>query len=328
MDLRALSYFVTVAQELNFSHAAEKLNMSQPPLSNQIRQLEEELGSQLFIRGKRKLTLTDAGRLLYRRATQLLELADTTKQDMLSFGKELTGCISIAMVEGRAPYLVGEWIRGFHEEFPLATFKLWNGSGDDVLDRLAKGLADMAIIAAPFDEEHLEGFTVGREPWVALISREHPLYREDGEVVRLMELSGEPLIIPARHSRQEAIERWFHEKGAQLNVLATNSSYIDAVALVERNAGIALFPHTTYTKSPTFTARMVGSPSKYAEYVLVWNKGRMPIGAAGAFVDFVKDEMDAEAALASGSGENGEEAGDSERQDILRFSIPEDAQLL
>lgn len=106
MDLRSLKYFVVVAQELNITRAAEKLNMSQPPLSNQIKALEEELGVTLFIRGKRHLQLTEAGSLLLRRANQVLELTDKTRQELREMQDGLSGTISIGMVEGRAPFLV------------------------------------------------------------------------------------------------------------------------------------------------------------------------------------------------------------------------------
>ena len=164
MELRTLHYFTVVAQELNITRAAEKLSMSQPPLSNQIKTLEEELGVQLFIRGKRHLELTEEGTLLLRRAVQIQELADKTRQEISSLREGMTGIIYLSMVEGRAPFLAAQWIAGFREKFPLVRYNLWNGSSDDVLDRLRKGLADLAIIAAPYDTEHLEGFPVGREP--------------------------------------------------------------------------------------------------------------------------------------------------------------------
>ena len=103
MDLRSLT------------RAAERLNMSQPPLSAQIKGLEEELGIQLFIRGKRQLTITDAGVLLLRRAKQILELAAQTQHELKSM-EGLSGNLNISLVEGRAPYLLARWIAGFRAE--------------------------------------------------------------------------------------------------------------------------------------------------------------------------------------------------------------------
>ena len=154
--------------------------MSQPPLSNQIKALEEELGVQLFLRGKRRLELTEEGSLLLRRAIQIQELTDKTRQEISSLREGMTGTIYLSMVEGRAPFLAARWIAGFREEFPLVRYNLWNGSSDDALDRLRKGLADLAVIAAPYDTEHLEGFPVGREPWAAMLHPDHPLARAGG----------------------------------------------------------------------------------------------------------------------------------------------------
>ena len=198
MELRTLRYFITVAQELNITRAAEKLNMSQPPLSNQIRGLEEELGAPLFIRGKRRLTLTAEGELLLRRARQLLDLEEKTQQELSAMQNGMSGTVNLGLVEGRAPYLAARWIAGFQEEFPLVRYSLWNGSSDDVLDRLHKGLADLAVIAAPYDTEHLEGFPVGREPWVAIIPKKHPLAQLPGDQIPLAQLAGQPLIVPTR----------------------------------------------------------------------------------------------------------------------------------
>ena len=145
MDLRALHYFVVVAEERNITRAAERLKMSQPPLSNQIKGLEEELGVQLFIRGKRQLTITDAGLLLYRRARQILELSEQTRQEVQST-EGLSGDLNISLVEGRGPYLLSRWIAGFRQEFPRVAVHLWNGSGDEVIERVQRGLADLQAL--------------------------------------------------------------------------------------------------------------------------------------------------------------------------------------
>ena len=294
MELRTLRYFTAVAQELNITRAAEKLCISQPPLSSQIKGLEEELGVALFHRGKRHLTLTEEGQLLLRRAREILELADKTRQEIVSLREGMSGTVFLGMVEGRAPFLSARWISGFREEFPLVRYNLWNGSSDDVLDRLRKGLADLAIIAAPYDTEHLEGFPVGREPWVAILPQSHPLAREPGGEVPLASLVGEPLIVPSRKSRVESIRRWFGEIGAEPFILCEMSNYVDAVALSGRGVGISIFPQTTDTWGGQVVTKEVVAPSRQVEYVLVWNKGQQPSGLIQAFIQYIQDCLEEE----------------------------------
>ena len=293
MDLRALYYFVVVAEELNITRAAERLNMSQPPLSSQIKGLEEELGVQLFIRGKRHLTITEAGTLLYRRARQILELSDQTRQEMRSLDG-LSGSLHISLVEGRAPYLLSRWIAGFRSEFPQVKLQLWNGSGDDVLDRLHRGLADLAVIAAPYNAEQLEGFAVGREPWVAMMSVSHPLAQEAGDFLPLSKLIGEPLFIPSRRSRVDAIRIWFAECGAEPLVAGELSNYIDAVALAEQNAGVCIYPMTTYTKNELIVKKVITESARQVEYDLVWNRNERRSELAEEFINYVQDCMEEE----------------------------------
>lgn len=297
MELRTLHYFITVARELNITRAAEKLNMSQPPLSNQIKGLEEELGVQLFLRGKRHLELTEEGALLLRRAVQIQELADKTRQEIASLRQGMTGTVYLSMVEGRAPFLAAGWIAGFREEFPLVRYNLWNGSSDDVLDRLRKGLADLAVIAAPYDTEHLDGFPVGREPWAAMLHPDHPLARGSGDTIPLSSLVGEPLIVPSRKSRVEAIRRWFGEIGAEPNILCEMSNYMDAAALTSQGVGVSIFPQTTGVSSGLVVSKVVTEPSRQAEYILVWNKGQAPSGLTREFIRYVQDCLEEEPAL-------------------------------
>lgn len=291
MELRTLHYFTVVAQELNITRAAEKLNMSQPPLSNQIKALEEELGVQLFIRGKRRLELTEEGGLLLRRAVQIQELADKTRQEIASLREGMTGVIYLSMVEGRAPFLAARWIAGFREEFPLVRYNLWNGSSDDVLDRLHKGLADLAVIAAPYDTEHLEGFPVGREPWIAMLHPDHPLAQPIGDAIPLSSLVGEPLIVPSRKSRVDAIRRWFGEVGAEPHILCEMSNYMDAAALTSQGVGISIFPQTVDVSNGLVVSKVVIQPSRQVEYILVWNRGQPPSGLTREFIHFVQENL-------------------------------------
>ena len=291
MELRTLHYFTVVAQELNITRAAEKLNMSQPPLSNQIKALEEELGVQLFIRGKRRLELTEEGGLLLRRAVQIQELADKTRQEIASLREGMTGVIYLSMVEGRAPFLAARWIAGFREEFPLVRYNLWNGSSDDVLDRLHKGLADLAVIAAPYDTEHLEGFPVGREPWIAMLHPDHPMAQPIGDTIPLSSLAGEPLIVPSRKSRMDAIRRWFGEVGAEPHILCEMSNYMDAAALTSQGVGISIFPQTVDVSNGLVVSKVVIQPSRQVEYILVWNRGQPPSGLTREFIHFVQENL-------------------------------------
>lgn len=290
MDLRTLRYFTVVAQERNITRAAEKLNMSQPPLSHQIRCLEEELGVQLFVRGKRRLELTDDGTLLLRRAKQILELTEKTAQELRERRNQVSGTLYLGMVEGQAPYLAAGWIAGFRKRYPLVHYNLWNGSSDDVLDRLRQGLADLAIVAAPYDTERLEGFQVGEEPWAAILPLESALAQEPGDTIPLERLVGQPLIVPSRGSRVQAIRRWFQEIGAEPDLLCTMSNYVDAVALTEQGVGISIFPQTAQTPSALVRVKVITQPARRVEYVLVWNREGPSSRLVREFIAWVREQ--------------------------------------
>ena len=292
MDLRTLKYFTVVAEELNITHAAERLCMSQPPLSNQMKALEEELGVKLFIRGKRQLQLTDAGRLLLLRATQILDMTDKAQHEVMSLEGGMSGTINLGIVEGRAPFLIARWISGFKEEFPKVKYSMWNGSSDDVLDRLRQGLVDLAVIAAPYDTEHLEGITVGRGPWVAIMSRTNELAQIPGDEIPLQSLAGKPLIVPSRPSRIDAIRAWFAEADAEPIIICTLSNYLDAVAMSELDIGITIFPRTTYTPNDLLVTKIITEPARQIEYVLVRMKNREPSELMTEFINFVRDTED------------------------------------
>ena len=288
MDIRQIKYFMAVADELNITHAAQKLHIAQPPLSRQLMELEEELGTKLFIRGKRKIRLTPEGILLKRRGEQILALTEKTEEEIHELGQGISGTLYLGTVEGRGPYLAADWISGFKERYPRVTYDLWNGNSDDLTDRLREGLIDVAITMEPFNREILDGFTVARESWVAMIPKQHPLAGTGRNFVDAAELAGEDLIIPSRRSRAGEIRGWMHdpEKEPVFRVVIAHSS--NAFQLTEKNIGIAIFP-ASVAKSADSGNVIIKEirPNVPAVYLLSWEKGRKLSDTASKFVEYV-----------------------------------------
>lgn len=291
MDLRGLHYFSVVAEELNFTRAAQRLCMSQPPLSNQIKALEEELGTPLFLRGGRTLQLTEAGKVLYRRASQLLDLAERTQEEVSSLAMGLSGTLCLGSVAGLAPFLAARWLAGFREEYPLVRFEIVNGRSDDIIDQIQRGYIELGLIAAPYDDEHLEGIPVGDEPWCAIMSRRNPLAAEPEKPLPLKELAGQPLIVPHRRSRVDEIRSWFQQAGAEPTIIGEHSNYVDVLAMASADVGISIFPQTAPETMPGIVCRRIVEPSHQARYLLVRKRNTSISELSQAFLDFVTDDL-------------------------------------
>ena len=293
MDLRSLTYFTVVAEERNFTRAAQRLSMSQPPLSNQIKALETELGTPLFVRGSRGVQLTEAGKLLYRRSAQLLDLAERTQEEVRSLAMGLSGTLCLGSVAGLAPFLAAKWLSGFRAEFPLVRFEIANGSSDDVIDQIQRGFIELGLIAAPYDSEHLEGIPIGEEPWCAFVSDTHPLSEGPSRPLPLKALAGYPLIVPHRSSRIDEIRSWFRESGAEPNIIGEHSNFVDVLALARANVGVCIFPQTAPEPMPGVVCRRIIEPSHQAKYLLVRKRGTSMSELSQAFWDYVQDDLQA-----------------------------------
>ena len=209
MELRHLRYFLAVADEGSLTKAADKLMIAQPPLSRQIRDLEEELGTPLFIRKNHGVTLTEAGVRFRQYASQIITLSGRALEDIRDMEEGLKGILYIAAVEAKAPQIISDWIREFSASYPHVEYNLWNGNTDDVVHRVNSGLCEIGVITAPYDAEELIGINVYTEPWVAMIPNTHPLAEKKEDSIRLKDLADCPLLIPSRASRLREIEDWF-----------------------------------------------------------------------------------------------------------------------
>ena len=288
MELRVLRYFVTVAEELNITKAAEKLNISQPPLSNQIKNLEDELGTQLFVRGKRHLQLTEPGQLLYRYAKEILSLSERTSNEIRLMGKGMNGTVSIGLVEGSAPDIASKWIESFIHQYPDIKFRIMDGNSDELIERLRSGLINLAVITAPCDQTLLNSFNVGQEKMTAFMSKDNPLSNLPGDTINLASLKDQPLIVPSRQYMNDMIYKWFREIDTEPRIVCRMDNYLDVAALAGCNVGISLFPKTSYVLNQQIVAKEIVNPGREVEYLFVWLKNKPLPLADEAFIDFVR----------------------------------------
>lgn len=273
MELRHIRYFLAVAEERNLTKAAEKLLIAQPPLSRQIRDLEEELGEQLFLRKNNGVVLTEAGVRFKQYALQIAALADRSVEDIKDMKGGLTGILYLAAVEAKAPQIISKWISDFAAAHPKVEYNLWNGNTDDVVHRVRSGLCEIAVITAPYDQEELVGVDVYREPWVAMIPCSHPLAKKRSKTIKLKELVECDLLIPSRSSRLKEIEDWFAPLNIKPTIRCRLAHMQNAIELTRTGLGIAIFPATVsdYIGDGVVIKRIT-EPDVYATYVCVRSK--------------------------------------------------------
>ena len=151
MDIRVLRYFLAVTREESISGAAESLHMTQPTLSRQLMDLEEEIGKKLLIRGNRRITLTEEGMLLRKRAAEIIDLVEKTEAELMAPDEVVSGDICIGGGETDAMSLIARIATDLQRSCPNIRYHLFSGNADDVTERLDKGLLDFGILIEPAD---------------------------------------------------------------------------------------------------------------------------------------------------------------------------------
>lgn len=294
MELRHIRYFLAVAEEMNFSRAAEKLCIAQPPLSRQIMDLESELGVTLFIRKKHALSLTDEGVLFKQYAMQVLDLVEHSTSEVRELKHGLQGMLNLGTVEGNAPRLLAEWISGFHEANPHVQYTLWNGNSDDVVQRVMNGLCEVAVIMEPHNGVGLNSIPIYSEKWVAIIPKGHPILSNNGKKVTMDQIADHELIIPSRESRLSEIGGWFKDTNKVPKVSCRVAHVLSAYELVRQGLGIAIFPASVknIVNSDEVTIKEFEDPAPTVSYILVWKKDRTLSHAALEFIEYVKALVD------------------------------------
>ena len=285
MELRVLKYFLVVAREENITKAAALLHVTQPTLSRQLMQLEEELGVKLFRRGKYHVSLTDDGMLLRRRAQEIVELAEKTEQEFQRKDGELAGDISIGTGESNSMTALSRKIAAFRREHPLVRFHIYSATADEIQERLEKGLLDLGMLSEPVDIGRYE-FTrlPKREQWGVWVDREHPLAAK--ECVTSGDLLGVPLLLPRRERVRQELAGWFGDDFEKVEVAATYNLILNAANMIRNGVGAALgFLIGNLSDELKFVPL---SPPLETGSVLVWKKDQAFSSAAAEFLRRLK----------------------------------------
>ena len=276
MEIRVLRYFLAAAAEGSISKAAESLNVTQPTLSRQLRDLEEELGVSLFERGRknRGLTLTEEGRLLKLRAEEIVGLAERTEAELSPAGAQISGDVFIGAGETRAMRIIAEAAERIRAQHSSVRFHLFSGNADEVYSRLDSGLLDLGIVIGETDLSRYESLKLGiSDTWGVLMRKDSSLAAR--ERISRADLEGIPLILSQQSLRTGELGEWLGEE-AGINIAATYNLIYNASLLVETCVGCALtFDRLVATGPESMLCFRPLEPRLECELYLVWKKGHI-----------------------------------------------------
>lgn len=283
MDIRVLRYLLAVEREGNITKAAESLNMAQPSLSKQLIDLEAEVGRTLLIRGKRRITLTDEGRFLCRRAKEIISLLERTEAELTSPDEILSGEIRIG---GGPSDTVIRAAADFCSQHPAVRFHWVTGDAEEILERLDHGLLDIAILIDSGDSLRYENLVLPEVHQFGLIMRkDSPLAEKSA--IRPEDVYSLPLIMPRRARLRQSLAAWCGMEEGELNIISTfNVVYSSPHLLVEHGLGYAFSLENQCVETLCFCPL---EPPIEISFTAVWRRHAPLSRAALRFISLLKE---------------------------------------
>ena len=272
MELRLLRYFLTVAKEQSFTKAAEQLHITQPTLSRQMAAFEEELGVTLFIRSGKKISLTDEGILLKRRALEILNLGEKTLEELKGKEDVVEGNITIGCGEFAAVETLAEICKTYKEKYPLVQIVLHTATADAVYEMMNKGLVDIALFMEPVDTEGMDYIRITDcDHWCVGMRPDDPLAEK--EFIKKEDLIGKPLILPERVSVQSELANWFGKDFSKLQIAFTSNLGTNAGVMAANGLGypISIEGAAKYWREDILVQRRI-SPEITTSTVIAWRR--------------------------------------------------------
>lgn len=293
VNLKQLRYFVVIAEEHQITAAARRLHISQPPLSYELAQLEQELGTQLVIRGARNARLTEAGRILYARALRIFELTGATKREVAAFGQGLSGILSVGTISSSGSLVPNEGMRAFFATHPDISFEVHEGNTYEVLDMLRSGVIDVGVVRTPFKDTGLGCVYAQPEPMVAFLGGPWADRFADRSTLRIEALAGTPLVLYRRF--EPLIRQTFEEHGLTPHIACVNDDARTTVLWARSGYGIGLAPWSlTQVFADLHIAwKPLDCPQLATRQAVVWDATRQRSPLAQRFIDlFPQNDAD------------------------------------
>lgn len=285
MEIRVLKYFLMTAREENITRAAALLHITQPTLSRQLIQLEEELGVKLFHRSKHHIILTDDGMRLKRRAEEIVSLADKTEREFSQKEDNLIGELVIGSGELQSSQFLSMLLASFHKKHPQVYYEIYSGNSDNIKERIERGIIDIGLLVEPVDITRYEfvRFPI-KEEWGILVNEDSELAKK--ESITSKDLINIPLIMTKRETLQKELKNWLGIYSEQIEVVASGNLLYNMAAMVKNRIGavVTLKLDCKYDE----LSFIPFSPKLESTTVLVWKKNQAFSPIASAFIEHTK----------------------------------------
>jgi DNA-binding transcriptional LysR family regulator len=288
MEIRVLRYFVEAAREESMTGAAAKLHVTQPTLSKQIKELEEELGQKLFLRGNYKIHLTPEGEILYKRALDILDMVDLTESEFASMNAFNGGNLYLGCAESDGISLLAKAAKQLREQYKNLHFHLYSGNAETVCERLDKGLLDFAVVVQNIDLSKYAYLDLPvKDTWGLIMRKDSPMVsRAEIPMEELLDL---PLIVSRQGATNEMPE-WLQKNYDRLNIVATYDLIFNASILVREGLGYALgFDKLVNTGSESILCFRPIAPAVTSPMRLIWRKEQRLSKAAELLLGEIRD---------------------------------------
>lgn len=292
MEIRVLKYFLTVTREQSINRAAESLHLSQPSLSTQIRNMEEELGKQLLIRGTkgtRKITLTEEGMILKKRAEEILNLIEKTENEISLSDNIIAGDVYIGAGETDAVRLLAKIAKEIQSNYPDIHYHISSGNAEFVLEQLDKGLIDFGLVFGNVDSKKYNALKLSSEDtWGVLMRKDSELSHK--KYITPKDLYDKPLIISHQRNQGGDFSSWLNCNLEKLNIVATYNLLFNASLLVDEGLGYAIvLDKIINTGDNSKLCFRPLEPAVEAELSFIWKKYQVFSKAAEQFLIKLKE---------------------------------------